>query len=147
MKKALIILAILFVAVPASAAPTVVGNMTVYVTTNTDVDTSAEAIVASTETTAPIMCDVMKVCNGANPISGGGDVIRVIQSSTTLSGTLAGVATVGYPLYPVATSGETCLTVSAFINSKGIKVGPNPRQIYAAGTANNNQATLTCTRY
>jgi hypothetical protein len=147
MKKLILILAILFVAVPANAAPTVVGNMTVYVTTNTDVDTSAEAIIASTETTAPTSCDELIVCNGANPISGGGDVIRVIQSSATLSGTLAGVATVGYPLYPVATSGETCLTVKAFTNSKGIKVGANPRQIYAAGTANNNQATLTCTRY
>jgi hypothetical protein len=147
MKKLILILAILFVAVPANANPTTLGQLAVYVTTNTDVDTSAEAIIASTETTAPTACDEMIVCNGANPISGGGDVIRVLQSSTTLSGTLGGVATVGYPLYPVSTSGPTCLTVKAFTNSKGLKSSPNPRQIYAAGTANNNQATLTCTRY
>lgn len=147
MKKLVLILAILFMAAPASASPTVLGNLATYVTTNTDVDTGAEAIIASTETTAPTLCEAVTVCNGANPISGGGGVVRVLQSKTVLSGTLGGVASVGFPLYPLASSGETCLALSTFTDIAGRKQAIDPRQLYVAASKANSSATLVCTRY
>lgn len=133
MKKVLLfaiaLVGILAAAAPAEAAPDTFGAL--YTTTNTDVDTGAEALTSS----GPTNCREVILCNS---VGSGGDIVRWKYSSTALSGTIGGVGTTGAPLFPVDTSGPVCT----------LPLGPNvnPRNFYVAAEGDNNEATLICVK-
>lgn len=126
----LALLGLLVAAVPASAAPDTFAS--VYVTTNTDVDQGAEALT----TTGPKNCTQVQICNGTPT----GDVVRWKYSSSTLSGTVGGVATTGAPLFPLESSGPVCtlpLPGNPYLNSN---------MFYVAAEGINNSVSLICTK-
>ena len=137
MKHIAIILFLLF-AVPAFAADVNQGP-SVYVTTNTDIDATGEVIAA---TGIPTACSKLEICVS----KGSNNIVYVTQSRAALTtAQAASLNTWGYPLYPVATSGNTCLTVEPNKNNAKGRLNPvNPRTFYAASEGINSKLSMVC---
>lgn len=137
MRGIIIALVVLF-AVPAFAE--VAQGPSVYVTTNTDIDTAAEQIAAS----GPTACSQVKVCY----LKSSNNVAYVVEAASLSTAQKAAVNTFGFPLYPVATSGETCLTINATnVNAKGKYTPINSRNIWAASGGSNSKVSLVCQKW
>lgn len=130
MKKVILILVVLFAAIPASAA-----TLPITMTTNTDVDTGAEALWSS----GPLSCAEVKICNAAAT----NDVIAYTLSSTTLYSSLASS---GFRLYPTETSGPVCDTITQRKSeTTGKSVPINTRTIYVSTVSGiDSSVTVKC---
>lgn len=136
--RSVIFTLIVLMAVPAFAE--VSQNGSVYVTTNTDIDTAAEQIAAS----GPTACSQVKVCY----LKSSNNVAYVVEASSLSTPQKAVVNTFGFPLYPVATSGETCLTVNATnVNAKGKYTPINSRNFWAASGGSDSKVSLVCQKW
>lgn len=131
MKKFVLILASLFVAVPVNAAVV----LPITTTTNQDIDTAAEALWS----TGPVSCAEVKICNGAAT----NDVIAYTLSSSALTSSLASN---GFRLYPTEASGPVCDTlVQRKSETTGKSVPINTRTIYVSTVSGiDSSATVRC---
>ena len=138
MRVVLSLIVVLF-ALPAFAADVTQGP-SVYVTTNTDIDATGEVIASSG---IPTACGKLTICVSKGPSN---NIVYVTQSASALVGAqAASLNTWGYPLYPVATSGETCLTVEPTKNNAKGKLTPvNPRTFYAASEGSDSKLSMVC---
>lgn len=137
--RSVIIALIVLLAVPAFAADVTQGP-SVYVTTNTDIDATGEVIASSG---IPSACSKLTICVSKGASS---NIVYVTQSTAALTTTQAtSLNSWGYPLYPVATSGETCLTVEPNKNNAKSRLTPvNPRTFYAASEGSNSKLSMVC---
>lgn len=110
---------------------------------NTDIDSLGEPLT----TDGPTQCELAVVCNALST----GDVIYVGYSSSALTydaGTT--LATEGYPLYPLGSSGQTCTPPGLLAAHKmynGVMTYINTRHIrvYAAGV--DSKASWICSKF
>lgn len=126
----LAVLAALFAAVPAHAANSASGvtDSALWVTVNTDIRASAEAIVDPTGD-APAQCEWARICHDTT----GDDVVRFLESTVPLYGTQKLINTYGATLYPpdytASTGGDKCAILDR--RPKAI----NPKNFYASTLA------------
>lgn len=144
MKKViLILLALLLVPVASQAAAPVLGPYAV--TTNTDVDLVPEAI---SSLSSMASCQTVTICNVTTGASATIVKVQQLETAPVASATGGGVY-LGWPLYPLASSGETCVTFNAAKNLVTGKVTPiNATKIYAITTNSigNSSIAMNCTK-
>lgn len=128
MKKLILILVILFVATPVQAAVV----LPITTTTNTDVDTAAEALWSA----GPTSCAEITLCNAAAT----NDVIAYTLSTSVLYNSLASS---GFRLYPTEASGPVCDTLlQRKSETTGKSVPLNMQTIYVS-TVSGNDSSVT----
>lgn len=140
----IIFLALAIIAAPMGAlAVTYITSIPATTGLNGDVDTLGEVLTSD----GPTQCEQVVVCNALST----GDVIYVGYSSSALTyGAGTTLATEGYPLYPLGSSGQTCTPpglLSAHKIYNGIMTYINTRHIWVYAAGVDSKASWICSKF